>query len=207
MWVEGHYEEQQLNYLLERSKSTQYDAFIDIGANFGLYTCVLGIHSVTPAIHSFECDPRNLYHLYGHLRMNNLINNVTVHPVAVGDKESMITFQIASETSTGHSHVGEQVQGYKHVYTEDITKNYQSITVQQQSIDNVFDLKDQNLMFKIDVEGYEKVVLNGMRRTLVDNTCLLQIEIMGDGSELNTMLSSLNYEVINKIGNDWYFTN
>ena len=107
MWVEGGYEKQQIQYLLDQSKRAQFDAFLDIGANFGLYTCILGAHKAVPVCHSFECDPRNVYHLYGHVRMNDLMGIVNVHQVAVGDEEKTVKFRTASEESTGHSHAGE----------------------------------------------------------------------------------------------------
>lgn len=64
MWIEGAYEKPQLTYMLEQAKTLNFDYFIDIGANFGLYSCVLGVSDTVQKIHSFECDPRNVLHLY-----------------------------------------------------------------------------------------------------------------------------------------------
>lgn len=207
MWIEGCYEEEQLTYLLEHAQKLSFDAFIDVGANFGLYSCILGANGVVSSIHCFECDPRNLYHLYGHLRMNCLMDSVTVHPYAVGDKEGTIQFQIASDKSTGHSHVGESVEGYDVIYSKEETKEDKSIIIDQIAIDAVFDFQGKNLLFKIDVEGYEKIALKGMKRVLSKNSCLLQIEIVDDGNEQTEILNSMGYRQTHKIGNDWYFTN
>lgn len=195
MWVEGGYEKAQLAYFIEQARRSPFDAFLDIGANFGLYSCIFGIADSGLAIHSFECDPRNLYHLYGHLRMNGLTDRVSVHPFALGDDVSDIIFQLAPDDSTGRSYVGKSGEGGR------------SITVRQKPLDQVLSLKDKKLLIKIDVEGYEESVLKGMRLTLENNTCLIQIEILDDASALPDMFSSIGYENIHRIGNDWYFSN
>ena len=195
MWVEGGYEKAQLTWFLEQARQSGFDTFIDIGANFGLYSCIFGVADSALTIHSFECDPRNLYHFYGHLRMNGLTDRVTVHPFALGDDVSDIIFQLAPDDSTGRSHVGKNGEGGR------------SIIVQQKPLDQVLSLKDKKLLIKIDVEGYEEAVLKGMRSTLENNICLVQVEILGNGSALPGMFSSIGYENTHHIGNDWYFSN
>jgi hypothetical protein len=44
------------------------------------------------------------------------------------------------------------------------------------TIDSIFNLKDQSLLFKIDVDGGEADVLNGIKNTLLNNTCFFIIE-------------------------------
>ncbi len=196
MWAEGAYEKEQLAYMLEQTKKQRFDAFIDVGTNFGLYSCIFGANKAVPTIHSFECDPRNIFHLHGHLRMNDLMNTVTVHPYAVGDEESTITFQMASKKSTGHSYVGASTEGFE------------AITVEQKPLDTVLKhYTGKHLIFKIDVEGYEEAVLEGMRAILENNACFLQIEIVDNMDKQIEMLASIGYKNIHKLGNDWYFTN
>ncbi len=195
MWVEHCYEKKQIEYLLEQTQKQGCDIFIDIGANFGLYSCMFGATGAFQAIHSFECDPRNLYHLYGHLRMNDLTDTVTVYPLALGDKEKEVTLQLASDKSTGHSHIGINVDGYN------------SVTVQQKPLDGVLSLEGKKLALKVDVEGYEEFVIRGMKKTLKKNKCLIQMEIIDNIQEKIEELGSLGYKNINRIGNDWYFSN
>ncbi|WP_419902590.1 FkbM family methyltransferase [Kiloniella sp.] len=207
MWIEGGYENLHLTYMLNQARTHDFDAFLDIGANFGLYSCILGANKVIPIVHSFECDPRNLSHLQGHIRMNSLLDDVTVHPHAVGDVAGSITFRMASGNSTGHSFVAESSEDYSLIHSEKNSKEYRSITVEQKPIDDVLSYTGKELLIKIDVEGYEKIALKGMTRTLRDNTCLLQIEIINGSQELTEMLFTLGYERVHRIDDDWYFSN
>lgn len=207
MWVEGGYEKSHLSYLLSQARKGAFDAFIDIGANFGLYTCVLGTSNVASEVHSFECDPRNLNQLHGHLRMNDLLDVVNIHPYAVGDVEGWINFRMASRNSTGHSYVSESRDNYEVIHLEKQSNEYKTIVVQQKTIDNVLKFRKKELLIKIDVEGYEIHVLKGMEKILQNNLCLLQVEIVNQADELVEMLSKKGYDKVHRIEDDWYFSN
>jgi FkbM family methyltransferase len=207
MWIEGGYEQEQLSYLLNQAREENFDAFIDIGANFGLYSCVFGVSELVPVIHSFECDPRNLNHLYGHLRMNSLQDRVSVHGLAAGDKAGLISFRMREGKNTGHSHVAESVIGYDVYHSEEKSDQDRIISVEQKAIDDVLDFRGKRLICKIDVEGYEVLVLKGMTELLRNNSCLLQIEIVDDGKRQTEMLAAVGYKNVHQIGADRYFSN
>ena len=58
------------------------------------------------------------------------------------------------------------------------------------------------------MEGFESFVLNGLKRTLVNNWCVLQIEIWKkNNDEVHGFLKSLNYKMICSIDGDTYFSN
>ncbi len=193
MWIEGGYEKAQLAYLRQQARTQNFDAFLDVGANFGLYSCVIGTSELIPALHAFECDPRNLQQLYGHLKMNKLSEKITVHDFAVGDQDSEISFQLAPDDNTGKSYIGE--------------KGENTITVNQKPLDQVLSFKNKKLLLKIDVEGYEEHVLKGARNILSNNKCFLQIEILDDDTKRVSALLPEGYKSIHNIGHDWYFTN
>ena len=196
MCVSGGYEKLQLNAILDYAGKIEFDAFYDIGANFGLYTCIIGVSGLVSEVHSFECDVRNVYHLYGHVRMNNLLDTVHVHSIAIGDNKKEATLHMAAEDNTGRSSLEE-----KHV-------RGRAVSVQQDTIDNLMGAENKNLLIKIDVEGYETNVLKGMRGTLKKNKCLLQIEIFDfDDSQALKLLKDAGYMHIRSIGHDQYFTN
>ena len=74
--------------------------------------------------------------------------------------------------------------------------------------DDLFELENENLLFKIDVEATEDAVIEGMRRTLSANRCALQIEVFPNRADrITTLLSGLGLEPIGAIGRDRYFTN
>ncbi len=195
MWIEGGYEKAQIDFVLNAAKQEQFDAFLDIGANFGLYSCVIGASGLIPLTHSFECDPRNIYHLYGHLKINRLTSKTTVHTFAVGDEASEVKFCLAPEDSTGISYVGEHSDGLE------------TIIIEQKPLDSFMDLNGQKLLLKIDVENHEEAVIKGAQKLLSDNDCLLQIEILDDDRARVIALLPDNYALVQTIGHDSYFKN
>lgn len=197
LWLEGGYEKAQLQFLMENAKQHSFDCFIDIGTNFGLYTCILGVNKIVPEIHSFECDPRNLYQLYGHIAMNQLHDVVTVHPVAAGDKAETKKFRLAAKDNSGTSKITDIAA----------TDDQSIIEVEQICPDEIFDFKNQTLLLKIDVEGYEENVLKGLVKILKNNQCLLQIEILNENLAVYNMLTNMGYKKIHHINSDYYFTN
>jgi hypothetical protein len=61
------------------------DVFIDIGANLGLYTCILMKNGLVPRAILFEPDRRNRIHLRANLLINNLLDaDLQIHDVALG---------------------------------------------------------------------------------------------------------------------------
>ena len=53
--------------------------------------------------------------------------------------------------------------------------------------DELLDIKNSNLILKIDVEGHELNVLKGLKKIINQNNCILQIEIF-----------EKNFEIINE---------
>ena len=74
--------------------------------------------------------------------------------------------------------------------------------------DDVLHFQNNTLTIKIDVEGFEFFVLKGLKNTLVNNRCILQIEIWEkNNNEVHRFLKSLCYNKINLIDGDTYFSN
>ena len=197
MWIEGGYEKPQLQFMLKAAREYGFETFIDVGANFGLYSCILGKSDMIKSCHSFECDPRNLYHLYGHIRMNNLFSKVQVHPIAAGDEKGTMILHLGPENSTGRSSL-------THVQSAD---NDHEVLMDE--VDAVVDLKGEKILIKIDVEGFEVNVLKGMKTLLAENQCLIQVEILNseESQDAQKLLDDTGFKHIHTIGRDFYFTN
>ena len=72
--------------------------------------------------------------------------------------------------------------------------------------DEILNITKKNLIIKIDVEGHEKQVLEGMKRTLSQNSVLLQIEIFDKNfKNVNNLLLKLGFDFLMKIGSDNYY--
>lgn len=80
--------------------------------------------------------------------------------------------------------------------------------VKQARFDDLYDFAAKTLIVKIDVEGHEFNVLDGMERTLRGNVCYLQIEHYGDRhDELKRRMAQLGYRYLRTEEIDLYFTN
>ena len=71
-----------------------------------------------------------------------------------------------------------------------------------------FKFNNKNITLKIDVEGFELFVLKGLKKILINNFCVLQVEIWGKNNEdVQKFLKLLNYEMMCSIDGDTYFSN
>lgn len=145
--------------LMEREIRARADGrpvvFLDIGAYWGLYALYFEASGLFDQIHVFEPSPRNQVLLDLHLQMNALEEKIRVHRLAVSDMEAELTLAEFG----GGSHVG---QG--------------GAVVPARPLDAVVDFRDAFLVMKIDVEGHELSVLDGMAATVAGNRILMQIE-------------------------------
>lgn len=198
IWIEGIYEPQQIETMLRYARENAPDVFLDVGANIGLYSCIVGKNTNIGEIHAFECDPRNVAFLKTHLHMNGLCRRAQMHDMAVGDSEGSVELYLAADTSTGKSSV-----------VAPSTSHRETLTVPQQPIDNLLDIRNKTVLMKIDVEGYELSALRGMQRLLSDNRCILQIEIFPGSTmqETHSYLRDLGYRLEKNIEHDHYFKN
>ena len=149
--------ERDLTEFMVRHLSLREDAVIlDIGANLGWYSMLLGKRYPRARIHAFEPEPRNLALLRENLQQNG-IANVTVHAVAVADRAGSMQFFPYAEKNMGrHSLVAQEGCTPIHVHTVVLDEFLPMVGVRPEQVDLV----------KIDVEGYELPALRGAQRLL-----------------------------------------
>jgi FkbM family methyltransferase len=122
------------------------DTVVDCGANLGLLTLV-SASQVGPSgtVYSIEAHPR----IVGFLRANvelNAANNVKVFHFAVGEKEGTINF--SDQPTDDGNHILPAGAG---------------ISVAMKPLDSIVPAGTPVRLLKLDVEGYEKLVLDGAR--------------------------------------------
>lgn len=133
----------------------QGDTLVDVGANIGDLTLTAAL-AVGPKgkVYSFEAHPRT----YGFLRKNIALNNcsnITLFNLALGDKESEIFFSDLKWDDLNH-----------------VSGRSQGISVKMARLDDLALLESHIQLLKIDVEGYEKFVLDGASSTLRKVSCI-----------------------------------
>jgi FkbM family methyltransferase len=135
---------------------------LDIGANIGYTACVFAAARKPPAkIYAFEPDLASFATLGEIIRRKNLGDAVEIFNMAVGSADGSLEFWHNVEHSADHRVVTEQFKTSRPA-GEKIT------TVAVTSVDNFVAARDlQHISFiKIDVQGYELAVCEGMRKTI-----------------------------------------
>ena len=188
------YEKKRMDQLHLFSKKINSDILIDIGANIGFYSILSS--GRFGQIYSFEPNDRNFKLLKKNIKKNKL-NNIQVLNFGLGEKEEVLL---------GNSNTkGELFQTSGFAISKN-NKKGESVLIKKG--DDVLQLKNTTLTIKIDVEGFEFFVLNGLKSTLINNWCVLQVEIWEkNNDEVHNFLKSLGYKMINLIDGDTYFSN
>jgi FkbM family methyltransferase len=135
---------------------------LDVGANIGYTACVFAAARKAPAkIYAFEPDLASFATLEKTIRRKHLGGTVEVFNMAVGSTDGSLEFWHNEEHSADHRVVTEQFKA-SWPAGEKIT------TVSVTSVDNFVAARDlQHISFiKIDVQGYELAVCEGMRKTI-----------------------------------------
>lgn len=143
------------------------DTVVDIGGNVG-YHALLAAKCVGPDGHVFTFEPasRNYDDLIENLKINSPIS-VNPKKIAVSDRGGEVTIRYAGDNEQGSSSI---VRG------EGIGELVRSIDFSQ--IESFTPIEKIDLI-KIDVEGAEPLVINGMIPVLnrIHNRCVIFIEV------------------------------
>jgi len=141
--------------------------FVDVGANTGLHSLFMSQHAAK--VHAFDPYPPIVDKLRHNVDRNQL-KHVLIHPVGLGDKAARLPFAEPPESNQG---VGSFVT---------------DAGLGRQGADLVLDVVvgdeyfathgiDRADIVKVDVEGFEKPVLLGLRRTLAAHRPVLVFEL------------------------------
>lgn len=178
-WL-GHYEffKQQLLVNYVKKGMVAYD----LGGHVGFYTLLFSrLVGENGRVYVFEPNPRNLFYLQGHLKMNE-IKNAVILPIGVAKGRNFLFFDDETNSSMGH-----------------FAERKSSLFVPVYDLDF---LVSNNLIpppnvIKIDVEGAEKEILLGARETIIRYNPLMQIalHIPEDKEFIFQFLKGLNYQI------------
>lgn len=200
--VRAPYEDEQLAICQRLIRERDIDTFIDVGANFGLYTLVLNAACSLQQSYAFEPVTHNYYQLCGNLYLNRLAGRVTPLRMALSDSEGSAVIHVDPK-STGVSRLSLAESGRDNaVFT-------QQEEIQLRCLDDQLSLSGRRLLIKIDVEGHEMAALHGMIRTLSANLACLQVEAFEPArvEELDSFFAELGYRREGAVGSDHRYSN
>ncbi len=176
------------------------DIFIDVGANIGWYSLLVSVAiPKSVKVYSFEPEPFNYDFLLRNITLNEAQNIVPVKK-ALGDKEGVVNFYLYPNSNRGR-HTVLPLYNYKVIQVPITTLDKFSAS---EGIERV-------KLIKIDVEGFEYMVLKGALKTLeVTDFVVLEVtpDYMKRGGinyhEFIEFLDSLNFEyyLIDKVDKD-----
>jgi FkbM family methyltransferase len=155
LYRRGVHEPGLTKWLLETFSNSAGGNFLDIGANIGYFSCLLGkLAGPAGKVVSIEPEQQNQQLLESNIR-NNGLTNVTIHRCAVGAQDGTARLGIYKAANRGrHSLV--ELESCK-----------EFIDVPVRRLDDL--LKDSNVtswtLMKIDVEGFEPFVFQGAPET------------------------------------------
>ncbi len=158
------------------------DTFVDVGANIGSYT-ILAAGVVGCKTIAIEPIPRTFEILRQHIYLNNIDSLVTLHNLGIGSENGSLKFTRSLDT-------------INHVATD---HERDVVEVRIEKLDDL--INKPPMMIKIDVEGFEKEVLQGSNRILTEHGLkAIIIELNGSGKrygysdeEIHNHLSTLGF--------------
>ena len=185
--------------LLELARAAGSEAFIDVGANIGLYSVFLSSLPSIERITAFEAAPATFEALRAVVDANGLAARMDLRNLAVSASDAPVTFGIMGPVSGANGVVDTTIHK---------TARFSgTITVASTRLDEALELRDRRICLKIDVEGHEAPVVAGAERTLAGNLCVLQIEAYGGETGAIDALAALGFRRCFAAGPDIYMTN
>ena len=176
--VEGVHEESLTNLICNFAENGFSDYLIDIGANIGLTSCQNG--SLFKNVICFEPNPLCVNILKTNLAISLSNDKFEINEFALGECDGDFELHIPKHNWGGafvrseSNSYSDQVLASKDGFNEINSKNYVVSTIQVKSTKDTFieifsELERQGLkngVIKIDVEGFERVVLKGIFESL-----------------------------------------
>lgn len=170
LYYYGAYEKPELCLMRETLRALPQPVLIDVGANTGIYSLFAAKHA--KEVHAFEPFPPILPRLQGHITENNL-TNIVVHAVGLGETEAELPFYSPPEANLG---TGSFVADLKQ------ENRNERLTLKIVAGDAYFPAAGITRVdfIKMDIEGYEKAALAGLRETLRRHRPIVLLELSID---------------------------
>ncbi len=184
------------------------DIFWDVGANIGLYSLYAAKKKIK--VISFEPSTNNTRILARNISKNNFYEEIFIFPIALNDIENKFLIMNESNNVEGSAHnsFGENLDFEGKNFNPKSKYSIFGTTIDKIINDNILDVPDH---IKIDVDGFEHLILNGAKKVLQCKklkTILVEInENYKDHFEqVLDILKSNNFNILakNHLGGKYY---
>lgn len=168
-WVLGKHKEHYELKVMKTVKRIHGRLFVDIGANWGMYT--LRLAKNFERVYAFEPNPRTASELRKNISEHR-IQNVIVYEKALGHKTGMTRLYLDASDGMGNR-TDTILPAFRFRPTktnaqmpERLYQGRDGVDVETVTYDSL--IKDKVDLVKIDVEGAEFLVLEGMKESIRD---------------------------------------
>lgn len=194
----NRFEWRELKLMLDACDRLKPELFLDVGANLGLYSCVLGRHKAVPRIVAFEPDHTNFARLTANLQLNKLSDIVETHEVGAGAKAGTNTLLPAGAANRGVSRIDPDAG---------TAPGGGGYTVPIVALDDILKVDGSRIAVKIDVEGFELEVLMGAAQLFTRNGGFAQIEAHGSqvAGVITELMATFGWRFVERYGLDVRF--
>jgi FkbM family methyltransferase len=164
--------EKPLLYFLRDTMKLAYSnngVFLDVGANTGQDSLFMSKYA--REIHAFEPWEPVIKKFRRMVEINH-IKNIVIHPFGLGDENSKKPFYKPPDNNPV---TGSFVEGFRsdNSYASELEIQIGDDALEKAGVTSV-------AMIKMDIEGYEKLALKGLRRTLWKDRPIVEFELSAD---------------------------
>lgn len=194
------YNEKVILNLIKYFSNLNYD-FVDVGANVGVHSLTAAISNKEIQVFSFEPEPNNFFNFISNISLNRVLN-IKPFSFGVGNKQEVKSLNINAGWNKG-----------RHSLKMNFGENTQKINIPIISLDT-FEIyfSAKNVMIKIDVEGFEKEVLQGANSFIKSiNESIMIVELLEENNnvkscnEIVQFLNEQGFLAIYKVTNNYQF--
>jgi FkbM family methyltransferase len=150
------------NWLLNNVRASSSDLLVDVGANFGWYTCLLAKKFCDSEVYAFEPE-KDAFSLLNRNVTQNSLHNVHSFGLALGSSMGSLKLYVSGSGNTG-THSAVNLADSSHM-----------VEVDMKPLDAMIPMGHEVAFMKIDAEGSEYDVLMGAQRVL-ERTRLVMLE-------------------------------
>jgi FkbM family methyltransferase len=189
----NQFEWREISMMIEACREYRPTLFIDVGANIGLYACIVGRSGLVRRVIAYEPDRDNLARLVENIERNTLTEIVRVCPYAAGAGPGKVSMIPGPADNLGLAKIDRTGSGQ---YGVDVV-----------ALDDEIDIRGSAIVIKIDVEDYELEVLAGAARLLGSNGGYAQIEGHGDerAMQITDVMRGHGWRLVDRHGIDLRF--
>ena len=206
IYLFNEYENNQIKYLIKNIRGSNFEYFIDVGANSGVYSLIVNKKFQNIKIKSFEPIKKSIKKFIINQKLNPKLKNIKIYKFGLSNKNTSLLMK--SKVRDKYIQTG----GFGVTTKKDKLSNFHIEKAFFRKGDDILRIKNKNVVLKIDTEGHEEFVLKGFQKFLKKNKIFLQIEIYNHHfNKINKFLKKFKFSKINSFSSDgkidYYYKN